>query len=561
MNDEVRVVIDRSVYWGWGDPAQARPLPDAAWRFLGSELGAERHHPPRAPMALAEMTLPPVRLTPESLAAFTAVVGAQHVHTDTAWRVEHAGGKKWPDIYRVRHGLVGHAPDAVVVPADARQVVQVLAACVTHEVACVPFGGGTSVVGGVEPDRGPFAAVISLDLRRLDQVERVDPISGTATLGAGLRGAEAERALHPYGLTTGHYPQSHQEATIGGYVATRSAGQASSGYGRLDENVLGLTLATPEGLLEVGGRSPATAAGPSLLELLVGSEGAYGVITSATLRLHPEPTAKEHACWSFPDLPTALRAFRALAQDVGEGLLPDVCRLSDSDETWMNLTLAGRIGAGLLRYAALRGQRRPCLAILVWEGTDDDLVRRRRHLSERAIARHGGLRLPGKVARAWEHGRFGGPYFRDELVGHAILADTLETATTWDNLERLYQGVQQAIRTTFADAGTPCLLQCHVSHVYATGASLYFTFLAREADDPLAQWSAVKAAACEAILAHGGTITHHHAVGTDHRPYLTTELGPLGVRVLAAVKRELDPHGILNPGKLIPDVESGGGVA
>ncbi|HET8987549.1 MAG TPA: FAD-binding oxidoreductase [Humibacillus sp.] len=488
------------------------------------------------------------------LDALRDVVGDDFVHTDRLWRVEHAGGKSYPDLWRLRRGDGSEAPDAVVEPGDAAEVQRLLELCTERRIAVVPFGGGTSVVGGVggAGGVGAFTGVIAVDLRRMDQLLHVDPVARIATFQPGLRGPDIERALEPHGLTLGHYPQSHQEATLGGYVATRSAGQASTGYGRIDENVLGMRLATPRGELVLGGRSPASAAGPRLLDVVVGSEGTLGIITEATLRVAPRPTAKRYAAWLFPSFRAGCEALRGLAQDVGPGLLPDVCRLSDEEETRINLALAGRTGAALLRYGRARGLGEPVLVILVWEGTEVAALKHRQSVSERVLSRWAGRRLPGRVARAWERGRFAGPYLRDELMGRRILVDTLETATTWDRLGPLHADVASAIRSSLEVAGRRAVVMCHVSHVYVTGASLYFTFVAAEDADPMGQWRGVKAAATEAIIEGGGTLTHHHGVGVDHAPWLRAEIGDLGVDILRAIKLELDPAGILNPGKLIP---------
>lgn len=552
MTDALTRSIRRSVWWGWGDPADGHPLPAQAWEFLRRELGGPVQVRPEPPVALAEVVLRPPVLADDVRAALVAAVGAEHVRQDSEARVEHVSGKSWPDLYRLRHGDGGHAPDAVVLPADAAEVAAVLAACAAHRVAVVPFGGGTSVVGGVAALRGPFASVVSLDLRRLDRMTAVDPVSRVATLQAGMRGPDVERALRAHGLTLGHYPQSHQEATLGGYLATRSAGQASTGYGRPDERVVGVRVATPEGELVLGGRAPASAAGPRLIDLVVGSEGALGVITEATLVVSRYPAEKAYGCWAFPSLEAAATALRRMAQDLGHGVVPDVCRVSDPDETRVSLTLAGRAGGALVRYAGLRGMAAPCLALFVWEGDTAARVRHRRRECEAVLGDCGGRRLPSAVARTWEKGRFSGPYLRDELMGHRVLAETLETATTWSNLLPAYDAVRTALVEAFAALGTPALVQCHLSHVYPAGASLYFTVVAREADDPLAQWTAMKAAAGRAIVAAGATITHHHAVGVDHLPFLGDEIGPLGVRLLQAAKDALDPVGVLNPGKLVP---------
>ena len=552
MTDVLTHLPPRSVWHGWGDPREAHPLPDHAWRELERETGARRRPTPSAPPAIEDVRLPESRLTAADLAALRDLLGPEHVSDERAARVEHAGGKSYPDLRRLFDGDGGQAPDAVAYPADADEVAALLELAEERGLTVVPFGGGTSVVGGVTGERAGERPVVTLDLRRLDRMLHLDSTSRTATFQPGIRGPQVEAALHPHGLTLGHYPQSHQQATLGGYVATRSAGQASTGYGRIEDLVLGARLATPRGELVVGGRAPASAAGPRLLDLVVGSEGTLGVITEATVRLAALPTAKRYAAVAFPSFAQATHALRTLAQDVGHGGIPDVCRLSDGEETRVSLAMAGRSGRALARWLRLRRLPEPCLAILVWEGRDDDDLRERQRRCERVLTAHGARRLPTRIAQAWERGRFSGPYLRDELMRHGVLADTLETATTWTGLERLHDAVSAAIRDTFADLGTPAVVQCHISHVYAAGASLYYTFVARETDDPLAQWHAVKAAASRAIVDAGGTITHHHAVGSDHRPYLTDEIGPLGAQVLRAVKATLDPGGILNPGTLVP---------
>ncbi|HOF64598.1 MAG TPA: FAD-binding oxidoreductase, partial [Dermatophilaceae bacterium] len=257
MSDDLTRTIPRSIWHGWGDPAERHTLPSHAWDFLEREIGAGRLGEPDLPVALDEVVLPEPALPPAARAAIEEVVGAPQVRDDRATRVEHAGGKSFPDLVRIRRGDGSHAPDAVVFPGTPEEVQRVLEVCAAHEVAVVPFGGGTSVVGGVSASRGRFAAVVTLDLRRLAAVTALDPVSRIATFQAGLRGPEVEDALRPHGLTLGHYPQSHQEATIGGYVATRSAGQASTGYGRADDLVLGARLATPAGELRLDAHAPA----------------------------------------------------------------------------------------------------------------------------------------------------------------------------------------------------------------------------------------------------------------------------------------------------------------
>jgi alkyldihydroxyacetonephosphate synthase len=537
-------------WWGWGEDAHAATLPDHALGQLRDELGIEAGAGSPA-VALEEVQLPGSRLDRSVRERLAQALGNEHVCDDREARVSHAAGRSYPDLVRLRTGNLGAAPDAVLEPGSADQVAAVLATCAGARVAVVPFGGGTSVVGGVDPFADGFAAVVALDLHRLDRVVSVDPLSLTATLEAGLFGPEAERRLAAEGLTLGHFPQSFEYSTVGGWVATRSAGQASTGHGRIDELVEGVRLLAPAG--EVGTRAvPATAAGPDLRELLVGSEGVLGVISEATLRVRPLPQARRYEGWSFASFAEGCEALRAMEQADAS---PDVVRLSDEEETRLSMALAAtgsmaeRVGRAYLR---MRGQEGGCLAIVGFEGDADDVERRRLH-SGAQLRAGGGVALGRRPGEAWLRGRFAGPYLRDGLMDHGAFVETLETATTWSNLSRLYAAVGDALRRSLGDRGTPPMVICHVSHLYRSGASLYFTFLARQqAEAPLDQWRAAKSAASDAIVANGGTITHHHAIGRDHAPWMRAEVGELGIELIRAAKQRLDPAGIMNPGKLLP---------
>jgi alkyldihydroxyacetonephosphate synthase len=538
----------RMRWWGWGDPDHPPGLPAAALAFLGETVGvAER---PRPPVALANVRLEPSALSLQALAALRGVVGAEHVREDHAERVLHAAGKGYPDLVRLRAGMPEGAPDAVVLPGDAAELDALLVLCARSSIAVVPFGGGTSVVGGVAPLRGEHAAVISLDTARIDGVVALDRESRTVTVGGGLRAPALERHLGERGLTLGHFPQSFEYVSLGGCAATRSAGQASSGYGAIERMVLGLRMSTPTGELALPA-IPASAAGPSLRQLAIGSEGTLGVISELSLRVREAPRERIYEGVFFEDFSAGAEALRKLAQ---EGAAPDVARLSDQQETRMSLALAGTGGLkgrlGRL-YLGVRGYREGCIAILGYEGEQGQARARRARAMQ--IARDGGgLPVGRSPGAAWLKGRFDAPYLRDELLTHGVMVETLETATQWSNLLRLHGAVSRAIEDSLRAGGTPGLVMCHVSHLYETGASLYFTFLARQREGAeLEQWREVKLAASEAIVHNGGTITHHHAVGRDHAPWLAAEVGERGVDALRALKAELDPVGIMNPGKLL----------
>lgn len=521
----------------WGDPQAAKPLSEGIRTLLHQALGVTAT--PAAERAPQDVAVQPPMLSDTDRDGLTAILGEQYCRTDDTARLLHAGGKSTLDLLRRNSSAAQDAPDAILLPGDEDEVAAILRYCAERRIAVVPFGGGTSVVGGLDPLRGEFTAVVSLDLRRLDALHHLDEVSGEAELGAGVTGPQAEELLGAHGFSLGHFPQSFQFATVGGFAATRSSGQASAGYGRFDDMVRGLRAVTPAGVLDLG-RAPASAAGPDLRQLLLGSEGVFGVITRVRVRVHPVPGSTRYEAWSFPDFATGADALRAVVQ-TGAG--PTVIRLSDEAETGVNLATTDNIGEQTITGG--------CLAITVFEGTPDHTAGR--HAETRAVLeQHGGTSLGENPARAWEHGRFGAPYLRDSLLAAGALCETLETATNWSNVAALKTAVTEALTTALAESGTQALVLCHISHVYPTGASLYFTVVAAQRGAAVEQWRRAKAAASAAMVRTGGTITHHHAVGADHRPWMTDEVGDLGVAVLRAVKATLDPVGILNPGKLIP---------
>jgi alkyldihydroxyacetonephosphate synthase len=521
----------------WGDPQAAKPLSEGIRTLLQQALGVEAA--PATDLAPEQVTLRPSALSDADREALTRIVGEPHCGIDTMSRLLRAGGKSTLDLLRRKDSGVQDAPDAVLLPGSEDEVAAILAYCCEQRIAVVPFGGGTSVVGGLDPLRGDFAAVVALDLRRFDALHTLDAVAGEAEFGAGVTGPQAEALLGARGFSLGHFPQSFQFATIGGFAATRSSGQDSAGYGRFDDMVRGLRTVTPAGVLDLG-RAPASAAGPDLRQLLLGSEGVFGVITRVRVRVHPVPESTRYEAWSFPDFTTGAEALRAVTQ-TGTG--PTVIRLSDEAETGVNLATTESIGEQSITGG--------CLSITLFEGTPAHTESR--YAETRAVLeQHGATSLGEAPARAWEHGRFGAPYLRDSLLTAGALCETLETATTWSNLTTLKTAVTEALTASLAESGTSALVMCHISHVYPTGASLYFTVVAAQRGNPIEQWHKAKIAASDAMVRTGGTITHHHAVGADHRPWMRDEIGDLGVEVLRAVKATLDPAGILNPGKLIP---------
>jgi len=517
------------MHWSrWGDPAQAGPLSESAFALVDAFIGTTE-----TPAVEPESVRLSAALGGQLLEELAGIVGAEHVHTDHETRLHRTRGKSTPDMLKLRAGDGTDSPDAVVRPGTHDEVAALIAWAVERHVALVPFGGGTSVVGGLVARREGYAGVVSLDLLRFDKLLSVDTDSMTATLESGLRGPAAEALLAEHGLTLGHFPQSFEYASIGGFAVTRSSGQSSAGYGRFDSLVVGLRVATPQGDLVLG-NSPANAAGPDLREVLMGSEGAFGVVTAVTVRVRRVPVVKVYESWRWDSFVDGATAMRTLVQ---AGVLPTVLRLSDENETQINLAkpaeVGGESGGG-------------CLMVTGFEGTQEAVDARRAAVGA-LLTGLGGTSLGED--EGWSSGRFHGPYLRDSLLDVGVLVETLETVTFWSNLQRVYDAVKSALTSALGE-GT--LVLCHISHVYETGASLYFTVAAKQTADPVSQWMSAKGAASDAMIDNGASITHHHAVGQDHKPWLAREIGPVGVQMLRALKEELDPSGVLNPGVLIP---------
>ena len=529
----------------WGNPDKPVTLSDGAISFLTDRVGPPRRTPA---VSRLDIVVAPTELDDQTRAQLISVLGPDGLSVDADTRLAHSGGFSYLDLVE-RRGKSPSVPDAVAFPASHEQVQDLIGTCVQLNLAIVPFGGGTSVVGGVRPERGPHAGVIAVSFDNMADVIGIDDVDMTVTVGPGITGPTLERLLGVRGLTLGHFPQSWERATIGGYVATRSSGQASAGYGRSDEMVERLRVATPRGGLRLG-RAPGSAAGPGLRQLFIGSEGILGIITEVTMRIRRQPREKRYEGVMFPTYEDGLRAFREM---VSRRATADLMRLSDPEETLTNLTMAteGLKATALNRYLKLRKVAGGSLAIFGWEGNRTQIGSRRDE-SWRVLRANGAVSLGKQVGNGWEHSRFSGPYLRDTLLDNGYLVETLETATGWNELPHLRDAVTAALKGALGGDGPGPWVMSHLSHVYDTGGSLYVTVVAkRDNNDPVGQWQAAKVAACDAIVAAGATITHHHAVGRDHAPWLAAEVGDNGIELLRAIKAHLDPDDTLNPGALL----------
>ena len=548
-------------WWGWGEEGRTFPLPDPErfWAFVRHRFG-ETGKSQRI-QSLDSAALRPCRLDKEALATLSKAVGDGSLTTDNVDRGVHSLGKSYRDLVRIRRGEVANLTDAVLYPRTEEQIAAILEAAAKRGIAVIPFGGGTSVVGGVEPsgDR----PVVTLDLTRMDRVLHVDPVAGTALVEPGILGPALETYLNSRGFTLGHFPQSFEYSTLGGWIATRSGGQKSTLYGKIEERVESVRMLFPGGAITTP-CVPAAAAGPDLTQTLVGSEGVLGIISQATVRLARLPKLMDYKGYLFPAFEAGITAARELVQ---AGLRPGVLRLSDEAETEVNLALRAppkglravateRVGRW---YLARRGMQLEGSVVMIvgFEGAEDE-VRSAWDRAKPILRRQGGISLGRSPGRAWERARFELPYLRDVLLDHAIMVDTLETATTWDRYLSLYRSVAEAITEALGGQGA---VMAHLSHSYSNGGSIYYTFIGpQKPGRELEQWQEVKVSATKAIVSAGGALSHHHGIGSDHRPWMAEYLGPTGVRALAALKQTFDPQGIMNPGKLVADSAEGDAV-
>jgi alkyldihydroxyacetonephosphate synthase len=531
-------------FWGWGNSDAALSGAElATLRRMVEGLGArfELRPEPR----VEEFQLPAPRLAPPP--ALAAMFSAAPLD-----RLNHAYGKSYADCARMWLRAVPRPPDWVVFPDDEQAVIDVLDWAGCNSVAVVPYGGGSSVCGGVEPEAGSrYATVVSLDLERLHRVLEVDRVSRAARIQAGALGPELEAQLKVHGLTLRHFPQSFEFSSLGGWIATRAGGHYATLRTHIDDVVECTRMVTPAGVLQTR-RLPGSGAGPAPDRLVLGSEGTLGVITEAWVRLHERPRFRASAAVRFADYAAAVACVRALSQSE---LHPSNARLLDPLETVFSSVGDGSRAVLVLGFESsdhpLEAWMKRALELVRDHGGEYDAA-----AAARSMAGEDGDEHRKGAAGAWREAFLRMPYWRDPAVGMALIMDTFETAVTWDRFDALYAGVKRDVGAAIKRAtGREALLSCRFTHLYPDGPAPYFTFTARPSDNgevasALAAWREIKAAANEAVVAHGGTITHHHAVGRDHRSGYEREVDPLFRRMLAAAKQVVDPQALLNPGIL-----------
>ena len=524
---------------GWGDTAVHHPLPEKAGEFLVDLVG-EPAPPQDATLADAVATVPASRLPEHPL-----------IQTDAETRLKHARGQSFPDWVDLRSGRIATFPDGVAFPQTEADVLTLLQLARSHDLKLIPYGGGTSVVGHINPEPGD-RPVLTVNLQRLSRLMALDSTSQLATFGAGIAGPELEAQLRAKGYTLGHFPQSFEYSTLGGWVATRSSGQQSRGYGRIEDLFAGGKLMAPAGDLILP-PLPASAAGPDVRQLGLGSEGRLGIITEATVRISPLPERESFNAIFFPTFEAGKTAVRQMLQ---ANLPLSMLRLSTGIETETTLKLAGHellIGT-LERLLSLRGVDENKSMLLIGFSGNRHIVNTARSEAVDLAKEQGGIHVGQQFGTQWQKGRFRTPYLRNVLWEMGYGVDTLETAVTWNQVDATLADIESSLKNAMAQFDEQLHVFTHLSHMYATGCSIYTTYLFRLSPDPevnLARWTAMKTAASQAIVRHGGTISHQHGVGRDHRPYLAAEKGSLGIATLETVARQFDPAGVMNPGVLV----------
>lgn len=526
---------------GWGDESIEHEVPAGAAKMLEEFVG-----PPCAQKSFPREEM--INKVPQSRVEQKSGL----VSTDAAARLDHAHGQSLPDWVGMRCGTLSRFPDAVACPESEDRLEDVLAFADKNKMIVIPYGGGTSVVGHLDVPESDVP-VLSLCLQRINQLIDFEPENRLATFGAGAYGPGIEAALKAKGYTLGHYPQSFDYSTLGGWVVTRSSGQQSRYYGRIEDLFAGGRVVAPAGTIKFP-PFPASAAGPDLRQLFLGSEGRLGVMTRAAVRVRRVPETDDIYGVFFPVWEAGVSAVRELA---ASDLPLSMIRLSTAEETMTNLVLAGKekeINL-LKKYLRIRGLNEVSWSMMLMGITGPKKIAAPgKKAAGRIIKKHKGLSVGKAMGKAWKKSRFTAPYLRNSLWDMGYAVDTLETAVTWDRVSSTIEEVQAAIRQALFDKNEKLHVFTHLSHVYSSGSSIYTTYLFRIADtarETLERWHAIKSAASRAIVEAGGTISHQHGVGVDHKQYLEAEKGGLGIEILRNMSSHLDPGSRMNPGKLV----------
>jgi alkyldihydroxyacetonephosphate synthase len=545
-------------WWGWGDEdvsfnSSAHP---GAWPYAKAQLGVEEDEVARPLMPIEAVRLPEAIRHEGFLSDLRREMRADQICDSRRERLIHAYGKGFRDLFRMRQGMAEGAPDLVIYPENENDVLMTLRAAARHDVVVIPFGGGSNIAGCLERSERSRMAV-SLDMRRMRHVLEVDADSCTARIEAGAFGPDLEEQLNGYGLTLGHFPDSFLHSTLGGWIATRSAGMQSDKYGKIEDMVIALRMVTPAGVLATR-TVPKSSNGIDVNHLCIGSEGTLGVITEATMQVHPRANSHRTHAYLFPEFEAGIEAMH---ECVRKECVPSMLRLSDSDKTALSLAFkppssqlsqaASKVMKGYLRVKGFDFAR-TCLMLTTFEGSKSGAIRQHGEVSA-IYRRFGGVDLGPSSGKSFESTKYDFPHIRDFLLDRSITSDVSETSTVWSNLVPLYRATTTALRAAIVESGVKPWVGCHISHTYQCGASLYLTFAFKQQDgNEMPQYLHAKRAVQQSFIDCGATLSHHHAVGTEHLPWLTDDISPLGITAIAAIKAGLDPDNVMNPGRLRP---------
>jgi alkyldihydroxyacetonephosphate synthase len=557
--------MGQTKWWGWGDEAVSFTDADkpALAPFLERAIGLDVHGETSRPAAFDDLDIPESSLSPALRSDLEAAVGTGFVSTEPLDRVVHARGKSLRDLVRHRRGDLGRLPDVVVRPADEDDLTAVVRAAIDADAVVIPFGGGTNIAGSLEAPDDEERDIVSVDLGRMDKVLAIDDASRLARVQPGVFGPHLEQQLNARGWTVGHFPDSFSYSTLGGWIATRSSGMQSDKYGDVADVTRAVRVVTPAGTLATR-PVPHTSTGPSVREMVLGSEGRLGIISEATVHVHRVPEHRVILGYLFPDWPSALAAMHDIAASEAS---PSVTRVSDANETQFSFaTRKDPSPIDRLKSKALTTyleRRRKfdleamCLSFIGYEGTKDHVAAQRK-LVGRIVGRHGGLSIGASPGELYDQKKFDTPYIRDYLLDRGALADVSETAAPWSALPTVYGNVIANAQGAFDGLHVQGYIMCHLSHSYHSGACLYFTFGFKPSGDrePLEEYDAIKSAIQQTFVDSGATLSHHHAVGTEHAPWLEQDISAPGVAMLRALFDGIDPGANLNPGKIVSSSRS-----
>ena len=547
-------------WWGWGVEGVSFHHEDKpAFRpFVINAIDLDVDTAPTAPISLDELPIPVPMISDQLLAELTDVVGPDNARQDDLDRIVHTYGKSLRDLLRIRAGDIPRIPDLIIYPGDEAEVQLIIDRAVAADAVIIPYGGGSNISGSLQAPEDETRPVISVDLGRMNRVIDIDPDSGLARIQAGAQGPDLEEQLSARGWVLGHYPDSFTHSTLGGWVATRSSGMQSDKYGDITDIARGMRVVMPGKVLEVR-PLPHTSTGPSVREMILGSEGRLGVITEVTVQVHRIPEVRVILGYLFPSWEAGLAAMQEISTSDAH---PSITRVSDARETAFSfatrkrssgISISSLISKGLMKVLERRGWNLDavCLSFIGYEGGKAHVTRQKKVVKD-IVSRHGGILVGKGPGVLYDQKKFDTPYIRDFLLDRGAVGDVSETAAPWSKLLPLYRNVNAAAEKVYAQLGVPGWIMCHLSHSYHSGACLYFTFAFKhDGVDPLAQYEPLKNAIQQAFVDSDGTLSHHHAVGTEHAPWLEQDISAPGVHMIDGLFTAMDPGRNFNPGKII----------